>query len=123
MIPSYALIALLVGITVWIGSLAFIIPGIIFGVWYCFSMIVFIDEGLKGTAALSRSKELVSGYWWGVFGRMALMFIAIFIPLIILNLVTFGIAGILSFVVFPFIVAFQFLLYEDLKRIKSQSAV
>ncbi len=55
---------LLAGIVIFLGFLFFIVPGIIFLVWFLLVPYVFVDEGLSGTAALRRSRELVRGHWW-----------------------------------------------------------
>ena len=68
-IASFFWISLLTGLAILGGFILFVIPGIIFSIWFGFSVYVFIFEDVKGTSALRRSKELVKGYWWPVFGR------------------------------------------------------
>ncbi|MFA5021254.1 MAG: hypothetical protein WC517_04320, partial [Patescibacteria group bacterium] len=69
----YALLAL-------IGLVLFIIPGVIFGVYYCFTIYAALFENHKFEGSFGRSRELVRGYWWAVFGRFlaggALVYIA-----------------------------------------------
>ncbi len=50
--------------------LLFIIPGIIFLVWFNFAIFLPITEQQRGFRALLISKEYVRGYWWPVFGRL-----------------------------------------------------
>jgi hypothetical protein len=76
---QYFAVSILTGALVMLWSLALIIPGIIFAVFYYFSVYVLFFEDFKGMAALKRSKELVSGYWWPVFGRIFLGFLIIMI--------------------------------------------
>ena len=62
------------------GFILFIVPGIIFSVWYSLAFYVFMKEDLTGMAALRRSKELVVGRWWSVLWRLifpSLIYIAI----------------------------------------------
>lgn len=107
-------VSLLVGLAVLGGFILFVIPGIIFSVWFCLAMFVFVAEGLKGTSALKRSRQLVQGYWWPVFGRLALLGILI---MLISSIKFFG-PIINIFFTAPFAVAFEYYLYEDLRRVK-----
>jgi hypothetical protein len=90
-----------------------LIPGIIFAIWFFFSEYALIFDGFKGVAALKRSKGLVQGYWWAVFGRLILMglitFAFSFVPLV--DSIGSFLAGIYAIVYFS-------VLYEDLKRVK-----
>jgi len=51
-----------------------IIPEIILWVWFCLISYVLIYEDKRGMAALLRSKDLISGNWWGVFWRIIIIF-------------------------------------------------
>jgi len=107
-------VSLLVGLAVLGGFILFVIPGVIFSVWFCLAMFVFVAEGLEGTSALKRSKQLVQGYWWPVFGRLALLGILI---MLISSIKFFG-PIINVFFMAPFGIAFEYYLYEDLRRVK-----
>jgi hypothetical protein len=63
-------ISMIVNLFILLWSLLFIVPGVIFWVFYCFAMFAFVYGGYRRSAALKRSKELVSGNWWPVFGRI-----------------------------------------------------
>ena len=54
--------AILAGLTIGLGFILCIAPGIIFAIWYVFVSQVVVVEGLKAEKAMSRSKELTSGY-------------------------------------------------------------
>ena len=141
-ILSYWWITILSGLIVVGGYLLLIVPGIILSIWFILAMYVLVSEDLRGMNALFRSKQLVSGYWWGVFGRflvLGLVLFATMIPLMIL-LAIIGGFGYLSLEgpnielgpklviqslntldqwgIAAFVAAFGFLLYEDLKRVK-----
>lgn len=60
------------------GFILLIIPGILFAVWLSQSQYVYVFEGIGGKAALSRSKQYVSGRWWPVFGRLILPSLAVY---------------------------------------------
>jgi len=122
---SFIWIGFLVGLCVFGGSLLFIIPGIIFAVWFAFSEYVLIDEGIKGSKALSRSKELVKGFFEGVLWRLfiiaAIGIIAGFLQESVEEQTALSIiiALITIFFLNPFSTIYSFLLYENLKRIKT----
>lgn len=108
--------------------LLFIVPGIIFAIYYAFANWILIDEGKTGYSALKRSKELVKSYWWKLFFRflaLGSIYLIISLPMFFLEEGTpLYIAGniiynILAFVMAPFIAAYVYYIYLDLKRIKS----
>lgn len=60
----------LVSLIVLGGTLLFIIPGIIFAVWYSFAFYNVIFENVGGFNALRASKSLVVGRWWSIAWRL-----------------------------------------------------
>lgn len=114
----FFLVSLLTGLVVGLGFLLFIIPGVIFAIWFAFPAYTVICEDKRGFKALSRSKELVKGHWWPVAKRVfAIMIITIplsmgaqFIPYL----------GQLAFIVLfaPFSIIYNYLIYQNLKEIK-----
>jgi len=127
---------LFVGIFVLLWSLLFIIPGIIASVYYIFAIWTLIFEGYEGTSALKRSKELVKGYWWAVFGRyLAVGFIYSFITLIFIVLLFFVGEGsvlesvlsliiqIIDIIIGVIFAIYSYLIYKDLVKIKGESQV
>lgn len=111
---SFFWVTLLAGLATLGGLILFIIPGIIFAVWFTFSVYVFILEGSKGTAALKRSKQLVSGLWWPIFGRV----VAVGIISILISWIK-GVGPIINiFFTTPFIIVYTYMLYQDVKRVK-----
>jgi len=114
-IASFFWISFLAGLATLGGLILFIIPGIIFCIWFCFSAFVYIEEGTKGVAALKRSKQLVAGYWWPIFGRLLVIGI---VATLLSWIKIFG-TIINVFFVTPFTIVFLYALYQDLKRVKS----
>jgi hypothetical protein len=55
-----------------LGLLLCIIPGIYLGVGFSVAVPVLMTEGLRGFAALGRSRSLVKGFWWRTLGVLAL---------------------------------------------------
>jgi hypothetical protein len=75
-----------------IGSLfLFIIPGIIFGIWFVFSMVIVINEDGKGFGAMFRSREYIRGKIGAVFGRYflfgVLVALCVYVPITIITTV------------------------------------
>jgi hypothetical protein len=52
---------ILAGIIVFLGFLLLIVPGVIFSLWFYVLVPVVVLEGVSGTAALGRSRELMRG--------------------------------------------------------------
>lgn len=67
---SVILIAILVGIIVFIGFLLLVIPGIVAWVFLSVAVPALVVENRRGTDALSRSFKLVSGSFWHALGTV-----------------------------------------------------
>ena len=115
---SFLLVSLLTGLVVVLGFLLFIIPGIIFTIWFVFSVYTVICEDKRGFKALSRSKQLVKGYWWPIAKRIC----AIIIITIPLSMVAQFIPylGQFAYIILftPFSIIYNYLVYQNLKEIK-----
>ncbi len=127
-------VSLLSGLLVLAWSLLLIIPGIIFWVFYSLAFFIFVFEGTKGYQAIKASKELVKGYWWSLFGRYLYFGVLMLIISLIasipqafmvddgaVELVYKGIIQIVSYVLTPWFIVYAYLIYRDLKHIKSQA--
>ncbi|MFH2136437.1 MAG: glycerophosphoryl diester phosphodiesterase membrane domain-containing protein [Patescibacteria group bacterium] len=134
-------ISILVTLAVGFGTLLLVIPGIIFSVWFSFSLYTFVLENKKGTEALSSSHQLTKGKFWPILWRWIapnlvygiLLLIVILIPIYILDF-AFGqpgasftetppwwsalIANIIPVFVAPLFYALGFLLYKSVKKEK-----
>lgn len=135
-------VSLLTGILVMLWTLALIIPGIIFGVYYSLSLYVFIFEEKKGYAAIKRSKELIKNYWWSFVVRMVIFSVIIMITYVILgaildapslafakdsaarngleNISAMLSSLVSSFIISPLFMIFTTLIYKDLVLIKGE---
>lgn len=115
--------------------LLLIVPGIIMSIYYSLVPWIFIIEGLRNRSAMRRSKELIKGRWWLVFGR-------IFLPILIFWIISgiiFGIPASLlesdsngeqvysffndfvSMIIAPFMVAYSYYLYQSLVKLKNNN--
>ena len=139
---SYLWVSILAGVITAIGSLLFIIPGIIFFVWFAFATYIVVLEDMKGKETLSKSKELTKGRWWATFGRILLpslfygiiLYIIIFVLLYLVSLLsgvsltqamqqttvwwTQLIMGVLPILSVPLFVCIMTMLYNSLKKTK-----
>lgn len=91
--------SLLVGLVVLGGSLLFIIPGVIFTVWYAFTNYAVIFDEKRGLSAMRASKSLVVGRWWNMLWRL-------FVPPMFFVLVTLVIRSVF-FVPFSYLFSSQ----------------
>jgi len=65
MFGPYLWVFFLLNIIIAGGFFLFIIPGVLFSVWFSLALFVLIFEERRGFNALFRSKHLVSGKFWG----------------------------------------------------------
>ncbi len=120
---------LLTGLAVIGGFILLIVPGIIFSLWFSQSPYIVVEEGLKNTAAMKKSKFYVKGRIGTVFGKLFYMgiisfgiYIGIAIILAIVNTVggikpeyTNWLLNVFSWVWGPLVTVYGFLLYKHLK--------
>lgn len=96
----------------------FIIPGIIFNVFWIFSVYILVDKKAGVFDSIKQSYRMVKGRWWTLFGHSVLLIIIAMIVSWILMLVPFFGRLISSLVVTPIIVIFYKNWYLDLKAKK-----
>lgn len=72
------------GIYVGLLSLALVIPGIIFGVYWIFTTQAVVLDGKKNMDAMDQSKALVQKRWWSTFIKMIAVHLPIVLPFIVL---------------------------------------
>lgn len=95
------------------GLVMFIVPGLIFLVWFGLALFVLVKEDVRGINALLKSKAYVQGKWLQVFTLMLVVWI-----------LSFGLSLIpvlgpaLSVLFMPFILVYEYLLYTELTEIK-----
>lgn len=119
-------VSLLTGIPVMIGLVLFVIPGIYLAIALSFGVLIYLDQNTGAVDSLNKSRELVKGFWWPVFGRY-FAFIVIVILVTIVTVLPFGaeskagtiINALSNFVVMPVATIYSVLIYEQLKKLKS----
>jgi hypothetical protein len=122
---------LLAGLGVFFGLLLLIVPRLILMTWWVLIIPVVVLERMPAGAAFSRSRELVRGYGWKVFGVIVLTILLLLAFEIVLAIVLFPLADWLqSFVsnvvsgalTTPFIALMWTLLYFRLLQAKPATA-
>lgn len=129
---SYWWIMILTGIIMTSGFLLFIIPGILFAVWFSFAGFILICEKEKGLRALFKSKEYVRGYWWNIlwnFIFIGLVYLLVYIGLWAISLlplpeIIFAIIDFILQLFYPMLAAAcTYILYKNLRTIKGEVTV
>ena len=124
---------ILSGLVIGLGFLFCLVPGFFFMTWFFASAPVCVLEGLAGTAAMGRSRELVRGHGGRVFGLLFLMILlqnviaapvnfgADFLSglliesLVLRNLVSMAVQQSFNLLITPFFSVVVILLYYDLR--------
>jgi hypothetical protein len=78
---------LLAGLGVFFGLLLLIVPGLVLMTWWVLIIPVVVLERMPAGAAFSRSRELVRGYGWKVFGVIVLTILLLLAFEIVLSIV------------------------------------
>lgn len=123
---------LLAGLGVFLGLLLLIVPGLVLMTWWVLIIPVVALERTTAGAAFGRSRELVRGYGWNVFGVIVLTLLVLLAFEIVLSIVLSPLSGWLQSLVSnvvsgtltaPFIALVWTLLYFRLRDAKSAPAV
>ncbi len=128
LIRSYFWTEFLVGLFAGLLLLLFIVPGVIFYIYWSFSSYIVIDKRLSGMAAMRVSRSLVSGLWWPVFvSILAVIALIIIVTMILSQLeVIIGkdasdiLSSLITFIITPYCSIYLYLLYEKLKSLKPE---
>ncbi len=128
---SIVVAGVLAGIGIFLGLLLLIAPGLVLLTWWFLIIPVIVLEGTSAGEAFGRSRELVRGYGWSVFGTIVLTFLLLLAFGIVLGLVLSPIADWLQNFVSnivsgtltaPFIALVWTLLYFRLRQVKAAVA-
>lgn len=106
-----------------IGLILFIIPGLVFLVWYFFATYIVLFEGESGWTALQKSKKYVQGRFWPLAGRLALLIGGAIVVSLLSQGIFRQLSGLVSWLLIgPFATAYTVKLYEDFKRTHAPGA-
>jgi hypothetical protein len=82
-----AVASILAGLAIGIGLVLLIAPGLFLLTIWCLIVPVIVLEGAGTTAAFSRSRELVRGFGWQVFGTIVLVFVVMLAVGLVLGII------------------------------------
>lgn len=71
LVPAGLLVTALLVVLLGVGGLLLIVPGVIFFIWFFFTLYELVTRGQRGWNALLASKQLVQGRFWHVAWRLA----------------------------------------------------
>jgi hypothetical protein len=90
------LVSILTYLIIFGGFVLLIIPGIIFSVWFAFSIYEVVLKNKKVIESIKASKALVKGRWWAVLWRLVVPIAVFGLALIIVNSLVGGILSIVT---------------------------
>ena len=85
-LPAIIVAGLLAGIAIVIGLILLIVPGLFLLTIWCLIVPAIVLEGKSAGESFSRSRELVRGHGWSVFGVIVITFVAIILANIVVSL-------------------------------------
>lgn len=107
----------LLGLVIGGGTLAVVIPGLIFSTLFLFAQYIVVDEPTRGMEALLKSREYVRGFFWPVLGRILLVSLFIGLCSALLGLVPI-IGPLAGMLLWPFSIIAYHEIYRDLREMK-----
>lgn len=71
------------------GFILFIIPGFVWGIRYCFALPIVVLERRAYKSAFRRSRELVDGSWWRLFGAFLIATFGFYVIVFLLGTIIY----------------------------------
>jgi hypothetical protein len=130
-LAAIAVAGILAGLCVGLGLILLIVPGLVLMTWWVLIVPVIVLEGTSAGTSFGRSRELVRGYGWGVFGVIVVTILLLIAFGIVLGIVLTPLADWLQSLVSnivsgtltaPFIALTWTLLYYRLRTAKETAA-
>jgi hypothetical protein len=130
-LPAIIVAGLLAGLAIALGLLLLIVPGLILLTLWILIIPVIVLEGRSAGESFGRSRELVRGYGWSVFGVIVLTILVVIAFNIVLSLLLLPVSDwlqsflsnvIVGTVVTPFVVLTWTILYYRLRAAKDAPA-
>jgi hypothetical protein len=129
-VPAVAVAGILAGLGIALGLLLLIVPGLVLMTWWVVIIPAIILEDKSASESFSRSRELVRGYGWNVFGVIVLTILLLIVASIVIALILSPLddwlqellSDIISgTLIAPFIAVTWTLLYFRLRNAKEQA--
>jgi len=138
---SYSWVVFFVGLVTFGGSFFLIAPGVIFSIWFSFSVFVFAEEDKRGMNALLKSKEYTKGLWGSILWRYIAFALVIIGPLFIFfaifgiimavtsammgstgqiayQFISSGFQIAIQILMAPFVLTYSYMLFMNVKELK-----
>lgn len=113
--PKFFVVSVLVGIVVGFGFILLIIPGIIFGTWYAFSLFVLVNEKTGILESMRKSKALVRGRFWAVLGRLLVFMLFSILGNIVFSFLPYGLGAVVVTIFGALFLLPAYFLYKELQ--------
>jgi hypothetical protein len=129
-VPAVAIAGILAGLGIALGLLLLIVPGLVLMTWWVVIIPAIVLEDKSAAESFSRSRELVRGYGWNVFGVIVLTILLLIVASIVIALILSPLDDwlqellsdvISGTLIAPFIAVTWTLLYFRLRNAKEQA--
>lgn len=110
---KYFLASLVLGLIIIGGLILLVVPGIMFAIWFSFTLFLVFDKDLPVKQALKDSKAMVKGRFWKVLGRFIVIGIFGMIVTIVIGSIP-SVGSILLNFLAPLLLLPMYFLYKDL---------
>lgn len=141
---SVVWVAILTSFVIGGSFLLFVIPGVIFTIWFLFAQILAVVEEERGMRTLVKSREYVRNYFWPVLGRyfaMSVLLVVVYVVLLaiasflsnlaadifsfyqVAPLVLSILNAVVNILVMPLAIIYSYLIYQSLKQVKGEVVV
>lgn len=97
-----------------LGFALLIVPGVIFSVWFTFARFILLDNNLTIMESLKKSKEMVSGNFFKVWGRLIVFGLFSILVQIVFGIIPYAGSVIIS-LLGGLLIMPSYLLYKELK--------
>ena len=86
-VPAVAIAGILAGLGIALGLFLLIVPGLVLMTWWVVIIPAIVLENKRAGESFGRSRELVRGYGWNVFGVIVLTIVLLIVVGIVLALI------------------------------------
>lgn len=111
---KFFLVNLLIVLIMTGGLIFLVVPAVIFGVWYAFSLWELVDKNYGVGQALRESKALVKGKFWKLLGTFSIFILFAILTQIIFSFIPYGVGNLIITIFGALFLLPYYLLYQEL---------
>ncbi|HKC04741.1 MAG TPA: hypothetical protein VKC54_02630 [Patescibacteria group bacterium] len=111
---KFSLLTFLFGLMVAVGGILLIIPGIYLFITYYFSKFILVEEDTGVSVSLGKSRNLVKGKFWKVFGRIIVFGLFSGLITFVVSALPYGLGSSLVALIGALFIIPSYLLYREL---------